>query len=234
MRFAIPDFPPLVRRALAVIGFGLLGLAVRSHNLGAQDSVPPTPPVVDTTSREVGTVRQGDVLTVVVFNDPGRSGTYVINSSGVASMPGIGRLRVAGLTPEQVEQAIHAALLKTYQEPSFSVTVQIRVSVGGEVRSPNIYAVEPGTTLLQLLTIAGGGTERADLRKARVLREGQAYEVDMEAALGGSHSGNIVLFSNDAVIVAKRRGLTRENVGFVLSGLSAVFTIVNFAVALSK
>jgi hypothetical protein len=56
----------------------------------------------------------------------------------------------------------------------------------------------------------------------------------MESALGGSAAGNIVLFSNDAVIVGKKRGLTRENVGFVLSALSAVFTIVNFAVALRK
>jgi polysaccharide export outer membrane protein len=136
------------------------------------------------------------------------------------------------MTPAQVDRAIHDALLKTYTDPSFSVTIQIRVSIGGEVRSPNIYAVEPGTTTLQLLTIAGGGTERADLRHAKVLRGGESYEVNLEAALSGNQSGNIVLFSNDAVIVGKRGGLTRENVGFILSGLSAIFTIVNFAVAL--
>jgi polysaccharide export outer membrane protein len=233
MRFAIPD---LTRRARAVLLFfaaGLIASTVTSTAVCAQDTMP-APPVIDTTRRDVGTVRQGDVLTVVVYNDAARSGTYVINSSGVASMPGIGRLRVAGLTPEQVDRAIYEALLTTYTVPSFSVTIQIRVSVGGEVRSPNIYAVEPGTTLLQLLTVAGGGTERADLRHARVLRDSRAYEVDMESALNGSHAGNIVLFSNDAVIVGRKRGLTRENVGFVLSGLSAVFTIVNFAVALSK
>jgi protein involved in polysaccharide export with SLBB domain len=234
MHSAIPDrsrrASGSVARSLAL----LAALALGPSCLRAQEPALPAPPPTDTTQREVGTVRQGDVLTVVVYNDPARSGTYVINSSGVASMPGIGRLRVAGLTPAQVDQAIHEALLATYQKPSFSVTVQIRVSVGGEVRSPNIYAVEPGTTLLQVLTVAGGGTERADLRHARVLRGGRAYEVDLESALGGSHSGNIVLFSNDAVIVGRKRGLTRENIGFALSALSAIFTIVNFAVAVSK
>jgi polysaccharide export outer membrane protein len=232
MHFAIPEPRLRDRRAFAYFTTALMVLTAAAAPLSAQDSVPPAPPVTDTLQREVGTVRQGDVLTVVVYNDPARSGVYVINSSGVASMPGIGRLRVAGLTPAQVDQAIHQALLTTYQVPSFSVTIQIRVSIGGEVKAPNIYAVDPGTTILQLLTIAGGGTERADLRHARVLRGGKAYEVDLESALGGGHSGTIVLFSNDAVVVGKRRGLTRENVGFVLSALSAVFTIVNFVVAL--
>lgn len=230
MRFAIPESSPRTRVAYLV--GGLVALTLASASLGGQEPTLPVPPVTDTTQREVGTVRQGDVLTVVVYNDAGRSGTYVINSSGVASMPGIGRLRVAGLTPAQVDKAIHDALLTVYQVPSFSVTIQIRVSVSGEVRNPNIYSVEPGTTLLQLLTVAGGGTENADLKHARVLRGGHAYEVDMESALAGSQAGSILLFSNDAVIVGKKRGLTRENVGFILSGLSAVFTIINFALAL--
>ena len=232
MRFAIRESSPHRHVAAAYLVAGLVALTLASASLGAQDPTLPVPPVTDTTQREVGTVRQGDVLTVVVYNDAGRSGTYVINSSGVASMPGIGRLRVAGLTPAQVDKAIHDALLTVYQVPSFSVTIQIRVSVSGEVRNPNIYSVEPGTTLLQILTVAGGGTENADLKHARVLRGGRAYEVDMESALAGSQAGSILLFSNDAVIVGKKRGLTRENVGFILSGLSAVFTIINFALAL--
>jgi protein involved in polysaccharide export with SLBB domain len=232
MLFATLESSGPHRTAIRWVATALMACGLAISPVAAQDPTLPVPPVTDTTQRQVGTVRQGDVLTVVVYNDAARSGTYVINSSGIASMPGIGRIRVAGLTPAQVDRAIHDALLTTYQVPSFSVTVQIRVSIGGEVRSPNIYAVEPGTTLLQLLTVAGGGTERADLRHARVLRSGQAYEVDLESALTGGRTGNYVLFSNDAVIVAKRRGLTRENVGFVLSGLSAVFTIVNFIVAL--
>lgn len=234
MRFAIPDLSSHARAVLAYLAAGLVTLALIATSLRAQDPTLPAPPVTDTTQREVGTVRQGDVLTVVVYNDAARSGTYVINSSGVASMPGIGRLRVAGRTPAQVDQAIHQALLMTYQVPSFSVTIQIRVSIGGEVKSPNIYAVDPGTTILQLLTIAGGGTEKADLRHARVLRDGKAYEVDLESALGGGHAGTIVLFSNDAVVVGKRRGLTRETISFALGAMSAVFTILNFVIALNK
>ncbi len=233
MRFVIPERFSRAHRGFRGRFAVLLAALAFTVPLRAQDTTLPAPPVTDTTQQQVGTVRQGDVLTVVVFNDAARSGTFVINSSGYASMPGIGRLRVAGLTPVQVEAAIEQALRETYQVPSFSVTVQIRVTIGGEVRSPNIYAVDPGTTLLQLLTIAGGGTEQADLEHARVLRGTNSYEVNLESALSGSHTGNIVLFSNDAVIVGKKRGLTRENLGFILSALSAVFTIVNFAVALN-
>lgn len=234
MRFDIPDVRFTANAARFLIFSAAAVVSLASAPLRAQDPTLPAPPVTDTVAREVGTVRQGDVLTVEVYNDAGRSGTYVINSSGIASMPGIGRLRVAGLTPDEVDRAIHDALLKTYQVPSFSVTVQIRVSVGGEVRSPNIYAVEPGTTMLQILTIAGGGTERADLRRARVLRGNRSYTVDLESALEGSPSGDIVLFSNDAVILGRRRGLTRENVAFVLGGVTALLSFVSVVLSLRR
>jgi polysaccharide export outer membrane protein len=234
MRFVILDGRAKMNAVRLIVSSVAVAVALSAVPLRAQDPGLPAPPVTDTVAREVGTVRQGDVLTVNIYNDAGRSGIFVINSSGIVSMPGIGRLRVAGLTPEQVDRAIHDALLKTYQVPSFSVTIQIRVSVGGEVSSPNMYAVEPGTTLLQILTIAGGGTEQADLRRARVLRGNQAYTVDLESALEGSASGDIVLFSNDAVIVGRRRGLTRENVAFVLGGITAILSLVNVVVSLRR
>jgi polysaccharide export outer membrane protein len=45
-----------------------------------------------------------------------------------------------------------------------------RVYVSGQVRTPGAYSVPEGTTILQLLTLAGGPTEAASLGKIRVIR----------------------------------------------------------------
>ena len=105
----------------------------------------------------------------------------------------------------------------------------IRVSVLGEVRSPNVYPVDPGTSLLQLLTVAGGPSERARLKDTRVIRDGQAFQVDMEAGLKGSAAGRIVLYSNDVVVVGRKKGLTGENIGLTLTAASLLLTILNIA-----
>jgi protein involved in polysaccharide export with SLBB domain len=105
----------------------------------------------------------------------------------------------------------------------------IRVSVLGEVRSPNVYPVDPGTSLLQLLTVAGGPTERARLKDTRVIRDGRAFKVDMESGLEGSAAGRIVLYSNDVVVVARKKGLTGENLGLTLTAASLLLTILNIA-----
>jgi polysaccharide export outer membrane protein len=45
-----------------------------------------------------------------------------------------------------------------------------RVYVSGQVRTPGAYSVPEGTTILQLLTLAGGPTEAASLGRIRVIR----------------------------------------------------------------
>jgi polysaccharide export outer membrane protein len=45
-----------------------------------------------------------------------------------------------------------------------------RVYVSGQVRTPGAYSVPEGTTVLQLLTLAGGPTEGASLGRIRIIR----------------------------------------------------------------
>jgi len=150
------------------------------------------------------------------------------------NIPGIGSIRVAGYTPTQLHQRFAEAMAGTLSNLDFAVAVQIRVFINGEVRTPNLYPVEPGTTLLQILTLAGGPTERADLRRTRVIRDNQTFIVDLEAGLGGSGAGRVILFSNDYVFVDRKRGFTRETLGFVLGGVTTVLGFVNLVIGLRR
>lgn len=225
--------PSDIRRRVADAGVraflvraGLL-LALVAPVLGAQ--TPNIPPPADVKApdtpaeRRVGGLRGGDVLRVVVFKEKELSGDYLIDARGNVQIPGAGVLQVAGLEPHQAQERIVEALRgRGFTAPEVAVQAQVRVSVLGEVRQPALYPTDPGTSLLQLLTVAGGPTERANLRATRVVRDGRVFVVDLEGGLAGGAAGRVVLYSGDYVVVPRRTGLTRENFQFVTSLVGAL------------
>ena len=200
----------------------------------AQDTVRVPVPPVDTSisqsgvERSVGVLRPGDALKIAVWREKELSGEYLIDARGLVQIPGLGDIVVAGLTPMEVKARLSEQLVRRgIVAPEISVQPVIRVSVLGEVRSPGLLSVEPGTNLIHLITLAGGPTERANMKAVRVIRAGRPYEVDLQSALSGSSAGRVVLFSNDVVFLDRKRGLTRENLSFGLNMLTAVLSIVS-------
>lgn len=249
MRFDIRSSTPLTQRlrvhcaqgvarararlcsAGKIAALAIVAVVAAPDSLFAQVPVPPAT-IADTTSpqRNVGALRPGDVLKIVVFRDKELSGEYPIDARGFVQIPGLGVIKAAGLDPTDVTDRLRLALIERgFARPEISVQPLIRVSVLGEVRSPNVYPVDPGTSLLQLLTVAGGPTDRARLQDTRVIRDGRAFRVDMEGGLRGSAAGRIVLYSNDVIVVGRRRGLTSENLGLTLTAGSLILTVLNIA-----
>lgn len=238
MPFDIPEFSLRPRRECAAwrLAAGRLFVAALlacplAAPISARAQTPvPAPPVDTTQRRQVGALRPGDVLKIVVFRDKELSNEYPIDARGFVQIPGLGVIQVAGLDPTEVSDRLKLALVERgFARPEISVQPLIRVSVLGEIRSPNVYPVDPGTSLLQLLTVAGGPTDRARLRDTRVIRDGHAFRVDMESALQGSAAGRIVLYSNDVVVVGRKRGLTTDNLGVTLTAASLILAVLNIA-----
>lgn len=231
MRFDIRSSPLLRQRVIVPVAVAGLVLSASASTASAQIPGPP-PPSSDTSTqqRSVGALRPGDVLKIVVFRDKELSNEYPIDARGYVQIPGLGVIKAAGLDPTEVTDRLKLALVERgFARPEISVQPLIRVSVLGEVRSPNVYPVDPGTSLLQLLTVAGGPTDRARLRETRVIRDGRAFRVDMEEGLRGSAAGRIVLYSNDVVVVERRRGLTGENLALTLTAASLILAVLNIA-----
>jgi protein involved in polysaccharide export with SLBB domain len=236
MHFDIPDPRPArwsaSGRLLAVLARVAVLLVILHAPVAAQEIPLPSGQLSDTLARNIGTVRAGDLLALVVFQHPELSGTWPIDARGYANIPGIGSIKVAGLTPDELHGRFNSAMTPRILNPEFTVAVQIRVFVIGEVGRPGLHPVEPGTTLLQMLAIAGGPTPLADLRRTSVIRDARRFEVDLESGLAGSPAGAVTLFSNDQVVVDRKRGiLTRENIAFALSGLGAVLSVLNIIIS---
>ena len=223
---------PCGRRSAILVLIALLAAATGAR---AQDPVTPIPAPSDTVVRPVGPVRAGDVLQLRFFGQEGVSGDYIIDNEGIVTIPGVGSVRIAGLTPRQATDALDTKIRERFSRPEFVPYFRIRISVlGPGIASPGQLVVEPGTTFLQVLALAGGQTERADLRRVTVNREGRTYPVDLERGLAGGHAGQLPVFSGDVIVVPARTGLTRENIGFGLSLLGTALTLATLVVSLQR
>lgn len=78
------------------------------------------------------------------------------------------------------------------------------VTVVGEVARPGSYELQPNMSLLELLTLAGGATAKADVRRATLTRSvsGQEEPVNLGDLLAGNGSGkNLKLEPGDRLVV---------------------------------
>lgn len=206
--------------------------------VGAQDTIPSAlanPPALDTVV-SVGVMRPGDELNLQVYRDKELTGKYLIDSRGYVQIPGLGVIAVAGMSPAQATERLREQMVRRgTANPELAVYPLIRVSVLGDVIKPGLYSVDPGTSLIQLVTLVGGPTPQADLTHATVIREGRRVAVDLRSALEGSATGRLVLYSNDVLVVPRRNTFwSRENLTFVFAGLSLAITFASFIIALQS
>jgi polysaccharide biosynthesis/export protein len=122
-------------------------------------------------------VGEGDVLRVLVYDNPDLNTTTRISGQGTIIFPLVGELTVGGLTVSQVAQKIGQALANGYiRDPQVSVFVEDfrsqRVTIMGEVRTPGLHELSGSTSLMELISKAGGLTPDADFQ-ATINRKGK-------------------------------------------------------------
>ena len=121
-------------------------------------------------SEEIPTYRlgPGDLVQVIVYDEPDLSLEVRIGLSGKISYPLLGDVTVQGLSPDALEDRITQGLKGPYLvDPSVTVTIlEYRpFYVTGEVKKPGSYAFYPGMTVDRAISIAGGFTDRASRDK---------------------------------------------------------------------
>jgi polysaccharide export outer membrane protein len=138
----------------------------------AQDNVSgavPPPGVSDSTYN----LDYGDRISINVFNQPELSGEYTLDGDGRFSMPLIGTVAAAGLSPAELE----AQLIDRYK-PDYLVNPRIFIQVLnyrpyyliGEVQGTGAFPYKAGMTYMTAIAIAGGFTYRAKQDYVWVIR----------------------------------------------------------------
>lgn len=85
---------------------------------------------------------------------------FRIDGNGNINLALVGRLRAAGLTPEQLESALSDRLKTFIKDPQVAVSVvEFRsqpVSVLGSVKTPGVHQLQGHKTVVEILALAGG------------------------------------------------------------------------------
>lgn len=156
-------------------------------------------------------LRHGDALTVSVWREEALSMEVRVLPDGSITFPLAGRVEVVGLTTPQAEELI-AKKIKAYI-PEAVVTVAVtgidgsRVYVLGKVAEPGpVTLISPSTTVLQVLSQAGGLDRFADGNAIRVLRQTSSGATLLpvrynELIRGSAIETNVVLQPGDTILV---------------------------------
>lgn len=155
-----------------------------------------------------------DVLKVSVWRNPDLSAEPVVRPDGTITMPLIGDLRAAGMTPAQVRQEIERRLKAYVKDEAAIVTVAVtainsyRFVLSGNVEKPGAYSANHYVTVSEAISLAGGPNRFASPEGTLVLRAANPGEpprripVDYPQILNGKRSEeDVVLLAGDKVYV---------------------------------
>lgn len=184
---------------------------------GAQAQTPtaqaqaPAPAASVPSSAGAYTLRHGDQVNVSVWREEVLRGEVRVLPDGSITFPLVGRVEVAGLTTVQAEQRIAARLKQYIPEAVVSVVVTgiegSRVYVIGKVQRPGpVLLTTPDTTVLQVLSQAGGLDRFADGNAIRVLRDTprgpEVLPVQYNDLMrGAALNSNVRLLPGDTILV---------------------------------
>jgi polysaccharide export outer membrane protein len=181
-----------------------------------------------------------DLVDIKVFELPELSRIVRVSEDGTITLPMLEKIDVAGLTAQQLENEL-AALLEEKWLKAAHVTVFIRefqkVAVLGAIARPGLYELAGKTTLLELISRAGGLTGEA-MDEIFIFRPGITNErtkliINLRDLIQNGHQElDIVLQPKDEITVPVDKTITYyvygevKNPGMLSSRISAKMTLL--------
>ncbi|MGD0891241.1 MAG: polysaccharide biosynthesis/export family protein [Terracidiphilus sp.] len=157
-------------------------------------------------------IEPGDLLSVNVYDTPEMTDAYRVDSQGNLKLPLCGKVKVAGLTSDEVARLLEDTFknAQVLNQPQVNVDVQQYagdyVTVLGEVSSPGRVTVIAPTKLSDILAQVGGLTAIAGTRiKIRHAGDGSNPEEDIPYSRSESNqqTGAVLVRPGDTVIVPR-------------------------------
>lgn len=148
-----------------------------------------------------------DVIDVNVWKERELSGSVVVRPDGKITLPLVGEVDVAGLTPMQVKEKLTEEFGKVLNSPVVGVSMRaIRSSkyyITGNVNRTGMFPLVVKTTVLEAITLAGGLGEWANKKEIIILRGGkERLKFNYNEVIKGKKiEQNIYLQNGDFIIV---------------------------------
>ena len=151
-----------------------------------------------------------DALEIIFWRDKDMSALVTVRPDGRVTLPLLNDVQASGLTPEQLRTTVMTAATKFVEDPNVTVVVKAinsrKVFVTGQVAKAGSYPLMGPTTVLQLLSVAGGLQEFADGKNILIMRNENgrpvAYRFNYKEVLKRKNlKQNIELKPGDTVVV---------------------------------
>ena len=131
----------------------------------------------------------GDEMMLTIWGIPEEGNfRFSVNRDGMAAIPHIGMVRLAGYTMTEAERVISARLSQYYTGFQMNLSMgrlsSIMVYVTGNAVRPGAYTISSFSTLVNALIASGGPSMNGTLRNIELKRDGRTVAVfDMYAML---------------------------------------------------
>jgi polysaccharide export outer membrane protein len=132
-----------------------------------------------------------------------------VSQQGLVSLPLIGEVKVSGLSPSGLERELQKQYEKYIFNPQVGVLVteyRQRVSVIGAVQKPGVYDLTGPKTVIDILALAGGVTDRAG-SQVHIYRQGpNGRDTQVIDLLALASNASLINASNEALITIAVHG----------------------------
>lgn len=172
-----------------------------------------------------------------------------VDPQGFIDLPLVGRIHVAGLSPQQLRTEISARVTKYIDDPQITINVlEYRsqpVSILGEVNNPGLHQLQGPTRLVEVISLAGGLKPDAG-QTVTITRQANFGSLPVPGAYldssgeywiayikldgltsGQDPAGNVQIVSNDVISVSKAKvvyvvGEVKKAGGFSLQSQDSI------------
>ena len=184
--------------------------AVTAQSMPATAAVAAAPRATDPVLPAGYVIGTDDVLSIVYWKDKDMSADAKVRPDGRIALPLINEVVAAGLTPQQLHTKLTEESKKYMEDANITVVVREinsrKAFITGEVNKPGPYPLTAPTTVLQLISLAGGLREYADSKKIVIMRSENGRQISLpfnykEVASGKKLQQNIELKPGDTVVV---------------------------------
>lgn len=177
----------------------------------------------------IGDFRPGAMVSLDVRGREEYTGNFPIQPDQTLELPGLDPIPLGGVLYSEAQEVIRGSLAAVLRNPVVELTFQMRLAVTGQVGAPGFYDVQGTLLLSDVLTLAEGPTQGADLDGIEIRRDGRTIMEGEELVTGGFTLDDLGLRSGDVIRVPQERDTfyTVRTIGIFLGAIGSVIALVS-------
>ena len=177
----------------------------------------------------LGDFRPGDMVSLDVRGREEFTGNFPVQPDQSLELPGIDPVPLRGVLYSEAPGVIREALATILRNPVVELTYQMRLAVTGQISNPGFYDVRGTLLLSDVLTLAGGPTQNAEIERIEVRRDGSTIMSGEELVTAGFTLDDLGLRSGDVIRIPRERDTfySLRNVSIILGTVLSVIALIN-------